>query len=211
MKKYFIHCGEYFKSLKLLKKKDEELSRAEIIHRINEGLPEGKTIGEGQLCNYRDNIKSPSPEVAELMIEIMGEDAGAVYPWHDKVVIPLREEVRELKDTILHLSPDIFTFSWRREVFRTLRYLIIAGAVLTWTFIYIYWEPFVDKAVEKHFRSYAEEVIDRDVRIRELEGMNKSMNERINSLKEKLDRKNKALREKGDLVEDLVEKSKKAK
>jgi len=205
-----IHCGEFFKRLKSLRKKDVELSRSEIIHRINESLPEGKTIAEGQLSDYVNGVKSPSAEIRELMIEIMGEEAGAVYPWEEIVVIPLRKEVRELKDTILHLSPGHFKFSWRREVFRAVRYLIIGGAVLTWMFIYIYWEPFVDRAVEKHFRSYEEEVVERDIRIKDLEGINASKDLRIKGLKKKLDQKNKSLVEKGELDKEFGEKIRKA-
>lgn len=203
--------GYIRKFLKSFRKTDREVTQSEYVNLLNSRLPKDKNIIQAQLSYYVNGVKSPPQEVRELMIEIMGEEAGAVYPWKMNVVTPLREEVKELQDTILHLSPGHFKFSWRREAFKTLRYLIIAGFFLTWMFIFIYWEPFVDKVAEKHYSDHIEEITTRDDEIVELKDIKDSQNKRIRSLNKKIKEMKAGLVEKGEIVKDIEEKRRKAK
>ncbi|MBN1574529.1 MAG: hypothetical protein JW984_15135 [Deltaproteobacteria bacterium] len=214
--KYMVekyHRSDIFKRLKSFRKKDDKLTQAEYVHRINkrlERLPEGKTISQNQLSEYVNSVKSPSPEVRELMIEIMGEEAGAVYPWYERVVVPLRKQVKELQDTILHLSPDVFKFSWRRMLCRAVSHLIICASILAGGFIYCYRGAVVESVADRLFKSYEERIEERDAVILELRDLSESQGKRIESLDKKLKKTRKGLVEKGELVMELEEKKRKA-
>ena len=135
-------------------------------HRINDRLPEEKMIKSNQLSEYRNGIKSPPPEVRELMIELMGEDAGVVYPWEELVVIPQREENRSLKAQIYDLTNARIQYM-KTAIPAFLAFFFLVGCICLFATSRQVWRPLLETMANRKvvIEKYEDKITDLEDRI----------------------------------------------